>query len=69
MWGSTFPLFVITDSRPVTRFFHTEIITRALWNACVDVLKFNYYIAHVAAAMNTVENFLSQTGINLTKTT
>ena len=34
MWGSTFPVFVFTDNRSVTRFFQTKRIHQALWNAC-----------------------------------
>ena len=38
MWGSTFPAFVFTDNRSVTRFFQAKLIPPALWNACDYVL-------------------------------
>ena len=66
-WGSTFPVIVFTSNRAVTRFFQTKIILPALWNACDYVLQYNFVIAHVAGAMNTVAVFLSRTEVNPTE--
>ena len=60
LWGSTKPVVVLTDNKSVTRFFQTEIIPPALWNACDFVLQFNFTTAHVPGTMNTVADFLSR---------
>ena len=44
--GATKPVIIITDSKPVTRFFRTKMIPPPLWNACHFVLQFNFTIAH-----------------------
>ena len=67
MWGSTFPVIVFTDNRSVTRFFHTEMIPPALWNACDYVFQYNFVIAHVAGSMKTAANFLSRTEVDPTE--
>ena len=67
MWGSVFPVIVLTDNRSITRFFQTKLIPPALWNACDYVLQYNFVIAHVARAMNTAADFLSRAESNPTE--
>ena len=67
MWGSTFPVIVLTENRSVTRFFQTKMIPPALWNACDYVLQYNFVIAHVAGSKNTAADFLSRTEIDSTE--
>ena len=49
----------MTDSKPVTQFFRTEMILLALWNACFFVLHFKITIVHIPGKMNTSAAFLS----------
>ena len=57
-WGATKPKIIMTDSKPVTRFFQTKMIPPPLWNACDFVLQFNFTIAHIPGKMNTAADFL-----------
>ena len=59
-WGVTKPVIIMTDSKPVTRFFQTKTIPPPLWNACDFVLQFNFTIAHIPGKMNTAADFLSR---------
>ena len=45
-WGAIKPVIIMTDSKPVTRFFQIKMIPPPLWNACDFVLQFNFTIAH-----------------------
>ena len=45
LWEATKPTIVLTDDKPVTRFFQTKAIPPSLWNACDCVLQFNFKIA------------------------
>ena len=67
MWGSTFPVIVLTDNRSVTRLFQTKKIPPAFWNECDYVLQYNFVIAHVAGTMNTAADFLSRTEVGPTE--
>ena len=67
MWGSTFPVIVVTDNRSVTRFFQAKMIPPALWNACNYVLQYNFVIGHVAGSRNTAADFLSRTEVDPTE--
>ena len=60
LWEATKPTIVLTDNKSVTRFFQTEAIPPALWNACDYVLQFNFKIAHIAGSVNTAADFLSR---------
>ena len=44
-WGATKPVIIMTNSKPVTRFFRTKMIPPPLWHACDFVLQFNFTIA------------------------
>ena len=57
-------MIIITDSKPVTRFFQTKTILPPLGNACDFVLQFNFTIAHIAGKMNTAADFLSRVEMN-----
>ena len=59
-WGATKPVITMTDSKSVTRFFHTKLIPPPLWNACDFVLQFNFTNAHIPGKMNTAADFLSR---------
>ena len=58
-WGDTKPVFTMTDSKSVTRFFQTKKIPPPLWNACDLLLQFNFTFAHIPGKMNTAADFLS----------
>ena len=59
-WGATKPVIIMTDGKPVTRFFQTKMIPPPLWNACDFVLQFNFTIAHIPGKMKTAADFLSR---------
>ena len=60
LWEATKPTIVLTDNKSVTRFFQTKVIPPSLWNACENVLQFNFKIAHIAGSKNTAADFLSR---------
>ena len=67
LWEATKPTIVLTDNKSVTRFFQTEAIPPALWNACDYVLQFNFKIAHIAGSVNTAADFLSRLELKVTE--
>ena len=67
LWEATKPTIVLTDNKPVTRFFQTKAIPPALWNACDYVLQFNFKIAHIAGSVNTAADFLSRLELKVTE--
>ena len=60
LWEATKPTIALTEKKSVTRFFQTEAIPPAIWNACDYVLQFNFKIAHIAGSVNTAVDFLSR---------
>ena len=54
------PTDVLTDKKSVTRFFQTKTIPPSLWNACANVLQFNFKIAQIAGSVNTAADVLSR---------
>ena len=58
-WGATKPVIIMTDTKSVTRFFQTKMISPPLWNACDFAIQFNFSIAHIPRKMNTAADFLS----------
>ena len=64
---ATKPTIVLTVNKSVTRFFKTKAIPPALWNACDDVLQFNFKIAHIAGSVNTAADFLSRLLLKVTE--
>ena len=64
LWEATLPTLVMTDNRSVTSFFQIKAIPPTLWNACDNVLHFNFHIMHVAGAQNTAADFLSRIELN-----
>ena len=67
LWEATKLTIVLTDNKSVTRFFQTEAIPPALWNACDYVLQFNFEIAHIAGSVNTAADFLSRFYLKVTE--
>ena len=67
LWEGKKPTIVLTDNKPVTRFFQTKAIPPSLWNACDYVLQFNFKIAHIAGSVNTAADFLSRLEIKVTE--
>ena len=63
-WGATKPVIIMTDSKSVTRFFQTKMISSPLWNASELVLQFNFTIAHIPGKTNTAADFLSRLEID-----
>ena len=59
-WGATKPVFIMTDSKSVTRFFQTKMIPPPLWNACGFILQFNFTNADIPGKKNTAADFLSR---------
>ena len=58
---------MLTDNKSLTRFFQTKAMPPTLWNACDDVLQFNFRIAHVAGSMNTAADCLSRLEVKVTE--
>ena len=48
MWGSDFPVIVVTDDISITRFFSSQTCSAALWIKRDYVLRYKLVIAHVA---------------------
>ena len=67
LWEATKPTIVLTDNKPVTRFFQAKAIPPALWNACDYVLQFKFKIAHIAGSVNTAADFLSRLELKVTE--
>ena len=67
LWEATKPTIVLTDNKPVTRFFQTKAIPPALWNDCDYVLQFNFKIAHINGSVNTAAHFLSRLELKVTE--
>ena len=67
LWEATKPTFVLTGNKSVTRFFQTEAIPPALWNACDFVLQSNFKKAHIAESINTAAGFLSRLELKVTE--
>ena len=67
LWEATKPTIVLTDNKSVTRFFQTNAIPPALWNACDYVLQFNFKIGHIAGSVNTAADFLSRLEVKVTE--
>ena len=67
LWEATKPTIVLTDNKSVTRFFQTQAIPSAHWNACDYVLQFNFKIAQIAGSVNTAANFFSRTKLKVTE--
>ena len=59
-WGTLKPVIILTDNKPVTRFFQTKIIPPTLWNACDYVIQFSFTIAHIPGKNNTAADYLSR---------
>ena len=59
-WGAPKPVTILADNKAVTRFFQTQIVPPALWNACDYVILFNFVIAHIPGAQNTAADYLSR---------
>ena len=57
LWDTTKPVIIMTDSKPVIRFFQTKMIPPPLWNACDFLLQFQFTIAHILRKMNTAADF------------
>ena len=58
--GTPQPVFTMTDSKSVARFFQTIMIPSLLWNACDVALPFIFTIAHFPGKMITAPDFLSR---------
>ena len=67
LWETTKPTIVLTDTKSVTRFFQTKAIPPSLLNACDNVLKFNFKIAHIAGSVNTAADFFSRSELKVTE--
>ena len=67
LWEATKPTIVLTDNKSVTRFFQTEAVPPALWNACDYMLQFNCKIAHLDGSVNTAADFLSRLELKVTE--
>ena len=67
LWEATKPTIVLTDNKSVTRFFQTNAIPPALWNACDYVLHFNFKIAHIAGSVNTAADYPSRLELKVTE--
>ena len=59
-WGTPKPVIILTDNKTVTRFVQTIIFPPTLWNACDDVIQFNFTIAHIPGKNNTAADYLSR---------
>ena len=67
LWEATKPTIVLTDDKSVTRFFPTEVIPTAFWNACDYVLQLIIKIAHLADSVNTAADFVSRLELKVTE--
>ena len=63
-WGTPKPVIILTDNKSVTRIFQTKIIPPTLWNACDNVIQFNFTIAHIPGKNKTAADYLSRLEIS-----
>ena len=63
-WSATKPVFTMTDSKSVIRFFQTKMIPPPLLNACDFVWQLNFTIANIPGKNNTAADFLSSLEID-----
>ena len=68
LWEESKPTIVLTDNKPVTRFFQTKAIPPSIRNPCDYVLQFNLKIAHITGSVNTAADFLSRLELRVTET-
>ena len=67
LWETTKSAVFLTEIKSVTRFFPTEAIPSAPWNACEYWLDFNFQIAHITGSVNTAADFFSRVELKLTE--
>ena len=60
LWGAKKPIMVMTDKKPLTRFFQAKHIPPSLWNFCDQTLQFNFVLAHVPCVENPAADYLSR---------
>ena len=63
-WGTPKSVIILTDNKSVTRFFQTKIILPTPWNACDNVMQFNFTKAHIPGKNNTAADYLSRLEIS-----
>ena len=66
---ATKPTIVRTHNKSVTLFFKTKAIPPEPWNACANVLQFNFKIAHIAGSVNSAADFLFRLELKITEKT
>ena len=67
LWEATKPTVVVTDNKPVTRFFHKKAIPPTLWTACDYMLHSSFKMAHIAGSVNTGSDFLYRLELKVTE--
>ena len=67
LWEATKPTIALTDSNSIARFFQTKAVPTFLWNACDNVLQFNFNLSHIAGSVNTAADYLSQLELKVTE--
>ena len=63
-WETPKPVIILTDNKSVTCFFQINIFPPTLWNACVDVIEFNFTFVHIPGKSKTAEDYLSRLEIS-----
>ena len=66
LWEAIKPTITLTDNKAVTRSFQSKLNRPALWNACDNVVQFNFIIAHFASSVNTTADCLSRLELKIT---
>ena len=64
LWGVKKPTIVMTDNKPLTRFFQSKRIPPKPWNYCDQALQFDFVLAHVPGVENPAVDYLSRIDIN-----
>ena len=65
LWGVKKLTIVMTNMKPLTRFFQSKTIPPKLWNYCDQALQFDFVLAHAPGFENTAADYLSEIEINL----
>ena len=67
LWVVSKTTIVLTDKKLVTCFFQTKCIPPPLWNACDNVLQFNFKTTFIAGSVNTATNFFFRLELKVTE--
>ena len=67
LWVLSKPTIILTDNKSVTGFFQTKCIPPPLWNACDNVLQFNFKTTYIAGSVSTATKYFFRLELKVTE--